>query len=191
MTPMTELADRLEKLASDLKDARQAAWDATARGFDERIKAIAVREVAQSAFNREMGNALPTILAALRPQPQSEDRVERVARAIYDSMFAPHERCWGDDPRLRERYMDTARAALAAMPAPQTGEVEVGWQPIETAPIDRPILWRQHASSPVSVIDIEFYGECYLTPGSLWHEIPACTAQEPAPDRAQEQEGGA
>lgn len=51
-------------------------------------------------------------------------------------------------------------------------EEEGGWRPIETAPIDRPILWCEHAGSPVSVIDIDDYGECYLTPGSLWHEIP-------------------
>lgn len=54
-------------------------------------------------------------------------------------------------------------------------EEEGGWRPIETAPIDRPILWCEHAGSPVSVIDIDDYGECYLTPGSLWHEIPEPT----------------
>lgn len=60
-------------------------------------------------------------LTALRSEPAAGD-VERVARAIYDSMFAPHERCWGEDPRLRDRYMDTARAALAAMAGETGGE---------------------------------------------------------------------
>ncbi len=65
-----------------------------------------------------------------------------------------------------------ARVEIADRLTQIVAEDEGGWRPIETAPVDRPILWREHAGSRVSVIDIDDYGECYLTPGSLWHEIP-------------------
>lgn len=79
-----------------------------------------------------------------------------------------------DDPRWYDGYAAACRRCADRLTL-LLAEEEGGWRPIETAPIDRPILWCEHAGSPVSVIDIDDYGECYLTPGSLWHEIPEPT----------------
>ena len=115
---MTEhtLAEMIER-RSETCDIAERAW----RGDPTNDEIWESMNLAKCRLADVVQGNLPAILTALR-RTHAEADVERVARAIYDSMFAPHERCWGEDPWLRDRYMDTARAALAALPRPEADE---------------------------------------------------------------------
>jgi hypothetical protein len=53
--------------------------------------------------------------------------IERVAKAIFDHMFAEHEHVlWDTDDFLRNNYLDCARAAIAAMREPTPEMWEAG-----------------------------------------------------------------
>ena len=136
---MTEhtLAEMIER-RSETCDIAERAW----RGDPTNDEIWESMNLAKCRLADVVQGNLPAILTALR-RTHAEADVERVARAIYDSMFAPHERCWGEDPWLRDRYMDTARAALAALPRPESiplhtlpdDELDAMWATIgETAP---------------------------------------------------------
>jgi hypothetical protein len=102
------------------------------------------------------------------------DMVDRVAKAIESTMFAPHELpC---DAELHARYCETARAVLAVMSE---------WQPIETAPMDVDVIlgwweswpgghqWRQviawaSSSNPRSPSNTRRIGKA-----THWMPIPA------------------
>lgn len=97
---------------------------------------------------------VPTPVTPREKQVERVERVERVARALYErdreGWLAKHPDdfflTW-DEVSLKafkDQWRDEARAAIEAMsqgasgqqPAEPGGEVERGWQPIETAPKD-------------------------------------------------------
>lgn len=75
----------------------------------------------------------------------SEEDVERVARAIFAHMFAPHEwSLW--DTELRDKYLELARAALKAASSPAAEQMAKALECLVTDVADYPAWQRPCAA---------------------------------------------
>jgi hypothetical protein len=76
-----------------------------------------------------------------------------------------------DEEDIRARLEAEAETLTACAAELRAALAEGGWQTMESAPTDdRDILWCEGPGKPVSVVNHEHYGECFLH--GLWQYCP-------------------